>query len=170
MSDSYIEVYLFINDPEKLLDRTVGFVTNDNIRHAAISFPQVTGNKSLYESNGWKGQALVYRKLEECKGKILVARIKNFDASKCFEKANKLIGTKYDYLGFFGFPINRQNKNKLYCFEYVISVLAEIPEIKKVVPLVKDGSISGKDIYKILRHGYIENNIEFEELDLNVKK
>lgn len=156
-----MKLFLFEGSEQSPLDQTVQFFTGDNIRHAAMSFEEFTGNELLFEANGWQGKSLAFRDAKKLVNRP--ATVIEFDLpveikQKCFQRACSLIPRSYDFLGFFGFPINRENPKKVYCFEYVLKVLIEIPMLTDMSVLVKDGSVSGKDLYKLCQQ--LKDNIK----------
>lgn len=159
METKQMRIYLF-HTGDNLLDKAIKFFTRDSYRHAAISFPEFTGDETaLFEASGFKGKVLKHRQedsLKDCK--VTVYKLPK-PINKCFYKAESLIGKKYDFLGFFGYPLNRENPKYVYCFEFVLKILNQIPELKDYVSMVKDGSVSGNDIAKILETAGCEKEI-----------
>lgn len=132
-----------------VVGKTVKFFTNTDYDHAAMMFPEISGDV-LFEASGYKGQVLAYRKLSDIKKRNI--KILNFeiDNDVAFNWALKKIGTKYDYLGFFLWMLNRQTKGKVYCFEYMANILRFDSKLESYINAIKDGSVSGQDLYKVL--------------------
>jgi len=157
-----IKVLLFHTNPKSKLDSVIKFFTSDNFRHAAFIFPDVTGDL-LFEATGFKNEVCIYRRLsqlKDCKVTILEFDI---DTEKILKTAINKIGTKYDWKGLFLWALSKQKKGKLYCFEYIAACLAQgSGELHTMVSLIRDGSISGTQIYKVLKNiGATETIYEF---------
>lgn len=155
-----MKIILF-HSGNKIVDKAVKFFTKDDYRHAAIMFPEFTGqSEALIEATGWKNGTLKYRTYREAvKNKtVTVIDIKDTPV-ECFYKAENLIGRKYDWLGFFGYPLNSQNPKYIYCFEFILKILAQMSFLKPLVKLVRDGSVSGRDIENILSNELIAHRI-----------
>lgn len=132
------------------LDSAISFFTNTDIRHAAMMFPEIAG-EVLFEASGFKGQVLAYRQLSDLKDKKLILLDFEIDNPAGFNWALKKIGTKYDYKGFLLWALNRQVKGKVYCFEYAANIMRFDSKMESYVKTIKDGSISGQDLFKIAR-------------------
>lgn len=145
-----VEVILVKTQERKLLDRAVQFFTNTDIRHAAIMFPELAGDV-LFEASGQKKGVLAYRKFTDLKDCKLVKASFDIDDDACFKYALEKIGTKYDFRGFLLWFLNRQTKGKLYCFEYIANILKFDSKLASYVKTIKDGSVSGQDILKLVR-------------------
>lgn len=142
------EILLFVPKKENLLDKIVKFITNQNYRHAGICFPDEFGDLIL-EASGWKGKVLAERRVSDLKDVIVETYPVELDYF-CFSKAKRLLGTKYDYKGFFLWALNREAKKKLYCFEFILEILKGDSQIGPFAKLVNDGSISGRDIKNLV--------------------
>lgn len=141
---------VLVKTDKGFLDKAIKFFTNTDFRHAAIMFPEIAGDV-LFEASGFKGQVLAYRKLSDLKKKQLVLLDFEIDNDVCFNWALKKIGTKYDFKGFFLWALNRQVRGKVYCFEYAANIMRFDSKMESYVKTIKDGSISGQDLFKIAR-------------------
>lgn len=139
---------VLVKTNKSFLDKAVKFFTNTDYRHAAIMFPEITG-EVLFEASGFKRQVLAYRKLSDLKNSKIEILSFDIDNPEGFDWALNKIGSKYDYKGFFLWSLNRQVRGKLYCFEYIANIMKFDSQLKSYVQTIKDGSISGLDIYKL---------------------
>lgn len=133
---------------ESVVGKTIKFFTNTDYDHAAMMFPSVAGDV-LFEASGWKGQVLAYRKFSDIKDRKVQVLKFQLDNDMAFNQALYKIGTPYDYKGFVLWWLNRQTANKVYCFEYIASILRLDSQLESYVKTIRDGSISGFDLYKI---------------------
>lgn len=144
-----IEVKMVLFKTNKsAVGKTIKFFTNTDYDHAAMMFPGIAGDV-LFEASGWKRQVLAYRKFSDIKDREVQVLTFEIDNDKAFNWALEKIGTKYDYKGFLLWWLNRQTKGKLYCFEYIANILRFDSQLESYVRTIKDGSVSGFDLYKI---------------------
>lgn len=153
-----MKIVLVHADKKKLSDRIISFFTNTGIRHAALMFPQRTYNALLETSgNPLVGKVSMRRKLQDLgDATITVFEVPEPDAEAASWAFSKL-GTEYDFYGILMYPLNRQKRGRLYCFEFVVNALKAIKVLNEkyigdAVSLLKDGSISGQDIIKIMTY------------------
>lgn len=147
-----MKIVFFKKRKFSITDQLISIGTGDeDYSHVGIVF---NNSDVIFESSGKKGGVLAYRRLSGLKRPVVIYDLGEVGESlKDF--AIELIGIKYDWAGVIFFIFNRQQKKKLYCFELVAKVLAQIEEFKDDIRLVRDGSVSGKDIEKILqKHGF----------------
>jgi hypothetical protein len=144
-------------------------LTQSEVNHAFLAYPDT-------EWGGWwaaqidqRGVILVPAESVECK--TLVCYEYNRDISYALPKTRQLIGSKYDFLGIFGFlcklsvwrlfhkkilnPI--QNKGELFCSEMVTTFLkaADISWAQRLDP----ASTSPGDLYN-----FLENDSRFQTI------
>lgn len=158
-----INIVLFHNNPKSLRDRVVNYFTGDKFRHAAIMFPDVTGDL-MFEATGSKNQALAYRRFASLKNcKVTVLTLNDLNEKNILTRAVEKIGTRYDWKGILLWWRNQQVPGAVYCFEYIATVLSSGSSgIRNQIQLIRDGSVSGLDIYKVaLQNMATEATYEF---------
>jgi len=150
-----MKVVLFKRKTFSPVSWAISWVTKSKYVHAGVLFWEHLGDL-IVDSSESRGYVGTHKPLKEFgRREVLIYNIPG-EHKEALEEAKRLMGTRYDWDGIWGWIFKKHNKKKLYCFEFVLKLLTKIDSTKRAVNIVDiikgrmDGNISAKDIIYVM--------------------